>query len=211
FRSRVTIRRMDDPGKEGGFLKIDLAEILVEVGQRSLAKSVNGEAASVAEINFVRVKLENLLLVEAVLEFKRYDRFGHFAPHGPVRIEKETARHLHRDSAAALHARTVAQIGPGRAQNADRIKPWMLEKAPVFHGQHRIAQNFRNVVIADGAALLARAVKQAGQKFRLDFGGIQSGSAIEGTDPLDFAALEIHDQLVLWPKIGLARRADFDF
>jgi|SRR5882672_10696206 len=161
---------MDDPGEKRGFRQSHLAEILVEVGQRSLAKSVNREAAPVPEINFIRVKLENLLLVETVLKFQRYDRFGKLAPQGPVRAEEEAARHLHGDRAAALNARSVAQVGPGRTQNADRIKARMLEKAPVFHGKHGIAQNLRNVVIADGAALLTGAVKQTGQKFRLNLG-----------------------------------------
>src|ERR1700680_13431 len=128
------------------------------------------EAAAVPKIDFVCVKLENLLLVEAVLEFERHDRFGNLAPHGPVHTEKETARHLHRDRAAALHARPVAEVGPGRAQNPDGIKSRMLEEAPVFHGKNGIAQNLRNVVVAEGSALLAGAVKQAGQKFRLNLG-----------------------------------------
>ena len=202
---------MDDPGEKRGFRQGHFAEILVEVRQRSLAKSVNREAAAVPEIDFIGVELENLLLVEAVLEFQRYDRFGNLAPPGPVRAEKEAARHLHRDRAAALNARPVAQVGPGRAQNPDRIESRMLEKAPVFHGKHGIAQNLRNIVVADGAALLAGAVKQARQKFRLNLGGIQRGSILHGADLLDFGAAEIHDQPVFCSKIRLAGRADFDF
>ena len=87
----------------------------------------------------------------------------------------------------------------------------MLEEAPVFDRKHGVAQHFRNVVEADGPALLAGTVKQAGQQFRLDLGGIQRRAGIHGADLLDFVAAEIHDQPVFPSEIRFARRANFDF
>ena len=87
--------------------------------------------------------------------------------------------------AAALHARPVPQVRPGRSQNADGIESGMLKESPVFHRKHGVAQHLRDVVVTDGAALLARTVKQAGQQLRLNVGGVHCRAVIHRTDFLD--------------------------
>ncbi len=159
------------------------------------------EAAAVAKINFVGVKLKNLLLGEAVLELQRHHGLGDFAPQGPVRIEKEAARHLHRNRAAALHARAVAQVRPGRSENAYGIEARMLEEAPVFHRKHGVTQNLGNVVVADGAALLARTVEEAGQQFRFHIRRIDCRARIHRANLLNIRAAEIHHQAVFSAEI----------
>src|ERR1700686_1104068 len=98
---------MDDPRQKCGFRQGHFAKKLVKVSVRSLAKPVNRKTSAVAEIDFVGVQLENLLLAEAVLALQGHHGFGNFAPIRPIRVEKETARHLHRNRAAALNASFV--------------------------------------------------------------------------------------------------------
>ena len=154
---------MDDPGQEGGFRQAHFADVFVEIGQRSLAKTVNREAAAIPEINFIGVKFENLLLGEPALEFQRHHGFGNLAAQGAVRVEEKAARHLHRNRTAALDARPVAQISPCGAKNSNRIEAGMFEEAPVFDRKHGIAQHLWDVVEAHGPAFLAGVVEQAGQ------------------------------------------------
>ena len=126
-------------------------------------------------------------------------------------VEEKAARHLHRDRAAALHARPVAQVRPRRAQNSHGIESGMLEETPVLDRKHGIAQHLRNVVEAHGPALLARAVEQAGQQLRFDLGRIQSRAAIQRADLLHLIAAEIDNEPVLASKVGFAGRANLDF
>ena len=76
----------------------------------------------------------------------------------------------------------------------------MLEEAAVFHRKNGIAQNFRNVVVADGAALFPRAIEQTGQKFRLDFRGVECAACIHRSNFLNSCAAEIDNQPVLRSK-----------
>ncbi len=85
----ITVGSADDAGKKGGLAQSDIANILIEIGQRAFRKAVNGEAAAVAQINLVGVELENLLLVEAMLEFHGDHGFSDLAAPGALGGKEE--------------------------------------------------------------------------------------------------------------------------
>ena len=59
---RIAVGGADDARQERSLRNGQVANVLIEVGQRAFGKSVNGEAAAIAQIDFVGVQLENLLL-----------------------------------------------------------------------------------------------------------------------------------------------------
>ena len=65
---RVVIRRANDTGKISIFGQGQLPQVFSEVSNAGLGKPANPEAPAVAEIHFVGIQLENLLLIEALLE-----------------------------------------------------------------------------------------------------------------------------------------------
>jgi len=54
---------MDDSGQKSRFGQAYFANILVEIGQRSLAKSMDGKTAAISQINFVGIKFKNLFFM----------------------------------------------------------------------------------------------------------------------------------------------------
>ncbi len=59
-RARVAIGRANNARQKGGFVHRDVADVLVEIGQRAFRESMNGEAAAIAEVDLIGVKLEDL-------------------------------------------------------------------------------------------------------------------------------------------------------
>ncbi len=152
---------------------------------------------AIAEINFVGVQLENLLLGEALLKFQRDHGFGNFSAPGALVGKEEGARYLHGDGAGALvMSAAVAKIGPRGAHNAHDVEAAMLEEALVFRGHDGVNECRGQILIQHRAALFAGAVKQIGDQFRLDFGAAQIGAASERTDGTNGFAGELHAQRV---------------
>ena len=75
----VVIRCSNNAGQERALAQAELAQILSEIADAGLGKSADAKAAAIAEVDFVRVHLENLFLVEALLEFEREHGFGDLA------------------------------------------------------------------------------------------------------------------------------------
>src|ERR1700681_279505 len=207
----VTIRGMYDSSKKGRFGQGYFTDVLIEIGQRGLAKSMDGETSAISKINFIGIKFKNLSLRESMFQFEGHHGLGDFAAQGSVTVEEKTARHLHRNRTSTLNARAMAQISPGGAKNTHGIEAGMLEETPVFYGQDGFAQHFWNVVEVHGPALLSRSAEQAAQQLRLYFGRVDGRSGIEQADFLHRCAAECDQKPVLAAEIGLRRRPDFDF
>ncbi len=167
-RRGVAVRRADDARQKRRLAERNVVNVVIEVCQRALGKTVDPKAAAVAQINLVGVELENLLLGKAVLEFERHHGFGQFPPPGALRAEEEAARQLHRQRAGALGPSVVPQIGPSGAHDANQIETRMLEKTLVLGRKQGLLQYFGNVFKADASPLFARAVEKVGQELRFD-------------------------------------------
>ena len=163
------IRALNHAGQQRALGQVELAHILAEVGLRGLAKSVDGKAAALAQVDLVGIHLEDLLLGEAVFELEGDDDLDHLALDAPLRRKEEAARQLHGQRRAALDiAMSRRQIVAQRAQHADVVHAAVLEEAPVLDGQHRLHQVLRNLVVGEQAALGAVGVfAEAGDQQRL--------------------------------------------
>ena len=166
----IAVRRADDSGEKRRFAGAQFAHILAKIGLRGFAEPANRKAAAIAQINVVGVKLEDLLLRKALVEFGGHQDFLHLPPPLALGGEEERARHLHVDRAGALRLLAAAHVVKRRAKHADHVQRAMLEEALVLRGQHRVHHHRRQIVVADHAPLFARAVEEIGDHFRLDFG-----------------------------------------
>ncbi len=182
----VVIRRANDAGKVSTLGERQLPQIFSEVGHAGFGKSANAKTSAVAQVDFIGVQLEDLLLVEALLEFDGNHGFGQLAAPGTIGREEEGARHLHGDGAGALVVRTgMPYVGPRRSHDADEIKAAMLEETLVLSGKNGVHQHYRQIFIADGTALLASAIEKIGDEFRFDLRGVQlsaTGKRLDGTN-----------------------------
>src|SRR2546421_9686 len=117
---RIIIWRANNSREVGAFRQPQLSQILSEVGHAGFRESANAKAPAVAQVNFVGVQLEDLLLVEALLELDRNHGFGELPPPVAIGRQKERARHLHRNGAGALIVlAAVPHVGPRGPHDAD--------------------------------------------------------------------------------------------
>ena len=94
-----------------------------------------------AQINAIEVELEDLRLREALLDHQR--EHGLFALAHPVAArgrEKERARQLLRQRAAAFFETAGAHVAHDGAADSDRIDAEMRMKSMIFDGDDRVAQ-----------------------------------------------------------------------
>ncbi len=83
-RRGIIIWRADQAGEERALGKRKLPQIFPEIRDAGLGKTANPEAAAIAEINFVGIQLENLLLGKTLLELERNHGFRGLAAHGAL-------------------------------------------------------------------------------------------------------------------------------
>src|SRR5206468_459212 len=120
---RIVVRSANDSREVRAFRQRQLPQILPEIGDAGLRKSTNPKAPAVAQINFVGIQLEYLLLVEALLELDGNHGFGHLPPPIAFGREEERARYLHGNGASSLVVLAgVPQVGPRRSRDADEVK-----------------------------------------------------------------------------------------
>ena len=165
----VVIGCTDNSREKRTFAQRQLPEVLSKIDHASLRKSSNTKTSAISQVHFVRVHLKNPLLRKALFQLKAQHRFGDLSPPVAIRAQEERPRHLHGNRARPLQVRTVPQVRPGCAKNADKVETRMLEESLVFRGQNRVHQVRWQVVIANRAPLLSGTVKQVGDELRFDF------------------------------------------
>src|SRR5713101_6760808 len=179
-RGRIVIRRANDPREVRAFRQPQLAQILSEVGDAGFREATYAKAPAVAQVNFVGVQLEDLLLVEALLKLDGNHGFGQLPAPIELGREEEGARDL-----VVLAA--MPHVGPRRPHDADEVKATVFEETLVLGGKNRVHQHYRQIFISHGPALLTRAVEKIGDKLRLYFRGIQicaAGKRLDGSNAL---------------------------
>ncbi len=206
---RIVIWPADNSRQESALLQIQLAHILAEISLRRFAKSVNRKTSAIAKINFVGIKLEDLLLGVAMLQLQRHHRLGNFAMPGALRGKEKTARQLHVQRAGALRFRAVTHVRQRRTRHANRVKSRMLEKTLVLRGQQRVHQIFRQVRELHRPPLLARLVEKIRQQFRFNFRAVQGGRGGNRANGTNLFAGKLHPNSVSSVKVGRFRRINF--
>ena len=119
FVRQVEIRTANQPGQESGLGEREGADVLVKIDRSRLAESIDGKAILLTEIDLVRVKHENLLLGQPVLEDHGEKDFRHFPPDRATRCQKEVSRELHGQRTATLQPLVRAEIGEGGGDNPE--------------------------------------------------------------------------------------------
>src|SRR5438105_9091445 len=205
-RGRIVIGRTDNSGQIGILRQTQFAHVFSEVRHAGLGESANSEAAAIAQVHFVCVHFENLLLGEALLHLQRNEGFGKLATPVAIGGKEEGPRDLHGDGARALVMLAgVPDVGPGRADDSNEIESAVLEKALVFRRKNRVHQHDWQVFVPYRTPLFARAVKQVGDQLWLNFGGVYFRATLERPDAANAPSAELHGQRVLSRKIRQLR------
>src|SRR5207253_1687125 len=136
------------------------------------------------------INFENLLLRKFLLQFDGNQHFRQLAFDGPFPREKEAARKLHGQRGTALLMALAGEVDPRGLSKTRKINPVMLEESPVLNGQHRIDQNFRNIVELHHLPFRALiSLGKRGDHLWLEFVGIELSSGISGY-ALDMAVVD---------------------
>ncbi|MCY1516836.1 hypothetical protein D9M68_514930 [compost metagenome] len=148
--------RLRQAGQHGGLGDGHLLQRLAEVGLGGGGEAVG----AVAQVDLVQVDLQDLVLAQLLLEPEGQHDLRGLAAERALRAQVDVARHLHRDGRGALLAPAL-EAGHGRAREALVVHAAVVVEARVFHGQHGVLHDLRNV--GEGrevAALLAELADQ---------------------------------------------------
>ena len=176
---QVEIGTANQPGQESSLGEREGADIFIEIDRSRLAKSIDGKAIALTEINLVRVKHKNLLLGQPVLKNQGEKDFRQFSPDGAARRQKEIARKLHGQSAATLKTLVRTKIGKGGGNHAERIHAMVRVKPVVLRGKNGVHQRLGEVLVTNQATLGAGRSKESSDGFGFEPVGLQGGHIIE--------------------------------
>ncbi len=98
-----------------------------------------------AEIHFVEIEFEDLLLRKLRLQRHRQHPFAQFAVKRAIGIEEDVARQLLRDGAGRAGGFAVAQGYIHRAPQTDGIDPEMRPEPAILHRDHRVFHDGRDL------------------------------------------------------------------
>ena len=123
-----------------------LAEIELRRGLKS--------EVPVPQIHLVRVHGENLRLGEVSLNLDGQQHFLEFSAEALVGREEKHLAELLGQGAGALRLAPFHQVFAGGAEDAENIHSHVALKVPVLDGNHRVAKDGRNLVVAHNDAVL---------------------------------------------------------
>src|SRR5262249_41905013 len=98
----VVVRCANNPGEKRALGQRKLPHVLAEISDARLRKAADAKAPAIAQIHFVCIQLENLLLRKTLFQFKRDHRFSQLAAPRALIREEKSPRYLHGDRAGAL-------------------------------------------------------------------------------------------------------------
>ena len=136
-------RRFRQRGEEGRLRHREFVDRLVEIDQRRRGDAVGAEA----EIDFVEIEFEDLVLGIGALEPHRQQRFLDLAAERNFVGEEEVLRDLLGDGRGALRPASGAEIlrvQQRRARHAGIVDAAMLVEILVLGGEERVDHQLRN-------------------------------------------------------------------
>ena len=151
----IIVRRLRQRGEIGGFRDGQLVDRLVEISERGGGDAIGAEA----EIDFVEVELEDLVLGIGALDLERQQRFLDLARQRHLVGEQEVLGDLLGDGGGALRAAAAAVVlheGDRRARDAGEIEPAMLVEVLVLGGEEGVDHQLRHRLDRDVQPPLAR-------------------------------------------------------
>ena len=130
----VVVGGLGQGGEEGDFGQAQLIERFVEIGLGGGGDAVGLEA----EVDFIEVEFEDLVLRHGLVDADGKDEFLGFAGEGDFIAEQHVLGDLLRDGRGADGAATLAvihQVGPGGAGDGEGVDALMGPELLVFGGQ----------------------------------------------------------------------------
>ena len=176
---------LNNAGEHGGFRNIESVDVFAEVGLRCLAETVDGERATLAQVDFIGVNLKDLLFAEARFQLKGDDDLAelvadHLDPTGTVRRHKEQLGELHGErGATAADVAVTDQIVIDPAGHGGQVDAVVLKELAIFNRGHGLDQHLGDLAIRAQATFGAVLVfAEAGDELRLQFVGAQLHAVI---------------------------------
>ena len=151
-------RRLHQAGEQGRLGQAEFFGVFAEIALRGLLDAVGAGA----EIDAVKIELEDLRLGEFALQPDREHRLLQLAVNGALLRQKKILRQLLRDGGGALGHAAVQDIGDERARDAVRIDAVMLIEAAVLDGDEGFRHVARQIFQGQhGAAVIAAGGERA--------------------------------------------------
>src|SRR6185503_667426 len=109
---REPTRALDNTCQERGFGQREVLDVLVKIGAGGFGQATDREGSALPKRHPVRVKLENLLLGELLLEFGSDQHLRQLAFQGLLRSQEEPTRKLHGNGGAPLLMPLAGDVDP---------------------------------------------------------------------------------------------------
>jgi uncharacterized protein len=164
----VVTRAAREPDQQRQLIEFEFVQPALEVELGGEAEAVNRAVPGLPQEDLVQVGLQDLLLGVAVLQQDGHHRLVELALQALLVGQVEVLHQLLGQGAAALHGAPGTQVGPGRAQDADRIHAPVGEEAPVLGGEQRRDEPRRHVGQRHQDAVLPVRGVDAADQHRLD-------------------------------------------
>ena len=148
FLARIVHARPFDHADQGGeFVQFQPVQWAIEVEMAGQPETVDGTIGVLAEIDFVEVGFENLILAVVHLQQQRHQHLGGLARERAFRGEEEILDQLLGERAAALDALSGHGLEQ-RARNATRIDAPVRVVLAILDGDERVDQRLGDLVEA---------------------------------------------------------------
>ena len=169
---RAVAPGLEDPRDRRGLVEAEILRRLPEVEARGGLHAVD-----LVQVHLVAVQGENLALRVALLDLDGEDRLLDLPLPCPLVGQKEIPRELLRDGARAGGEAELDEVAHRRQGDPGRVQAEVLLEVGIFGGDDGVAQDRRDVVVADDHAALD--------------GEVPDGLAVHADDPRDGARLEV--------------------
>ena len=170
-------RPVADPGDHRRLRERQVLRMFAEVEPRRRLDAVR----AVAEVNLVRVQLEDLVLGEVLFDLDREQRLVDLAAPALLRRQEDQFGELLCQRRRALDLLAGDEVLESGAQDRLRADPAVLVKVGVFRGDDRVDQRRRHVALGNDDPLLDRVLGE--------------GNAVAVEDPRDDRRLVVLEGL----------------
>jgi len=164
---------------------VELAQVFAEIGLGGLAEAVDRIAAAMPQVDLVGVHGKDLLLAEVGLKLEGHKDLAHLVFDvlkftGAVGLDEEVLGQLHGEGRAAAAKSAVADgVVPRPAHHAVVIDAAVLEETAIFNGGDGLYHAWRDVVVADHAALgTVRVFRERRDELRLQLVAAERGAVL---------------------------------
>jgi hypothetical protein len=131
---------LDHPYQRGDLGGSEVIEVALEIVLAGQGKAVDCPVALLAEIDFVDIGGEDLLLAVVPVKNHRHDRFLALAGQGSFRAEEEVFHQLLGDGAPPLHRFAGAEVGDQRPENCQGRDTVVFMEASILNGEEGVGE-----------------------------------------------------------------------